>query len=74
MCFVAVETDEKDPINRGFSTDGLFQGDISGVEVDSDGNQSHNYVNSAEALWPNGIVPYVISDIFSKQKISISKL
>jgi len=69
-----VETNEKDPINLGFSTDGLFEGDIAGVEVDSDGNESHNYVNSAEALWPNGIVPYVISDIFSKQNMSKTRI
>ena len=66
--FLAVETNEKDPTNQGFSTDGLIEGDIAGVEVDSGGNISHNYVNSAEALWTGGIVPYVISDVFSKTK------
>ncbi|KAI8485973.1 hypothetical protein Bbelb_362940 [Branchiostoma belcheri] len=43
--------------NKGLN---LYSGDIAGVDPDS-----RNAVSNDGHLWPNGVIPYVISDAFS---------
>jgi len=67
--YTAFETNESEnPTNQGVQTENLAEGDIlNPYEEVFEGEQAHNAVSQEELLWKGGIVPYTISDSFSKK-------
>lgn len=55
-------------LQQALESAGLLEGDINGrdSEANTTGSQAGNAVSDAERLWPEGIVPYTITDDFSK--------